>query len=164
MVVSEVLGSRLGVSAWGVCVCVPLLFLAALKWVGLVCSLFLRSAACVHVYLLPLPADWCLHRPAPGLCFCDVARAPVVAATLVLLSWLMPLQVVPARLEVSWCGLCGYSPSTCSFLLLRDWLDLGVLAKPKSMGCEKNFKCFLASSLDTPAGMVSGRLVPHCRP
>ena len=75
-------------------------------------------------------------------------------------SCLMPLQVVRARLEVSWCGLCGYSPSTCSFLLLRDWLDLGVLAKPKSMGCEKNFKCFLASSLDTPTGMVSGRLVP----
>ena len=69
----------------GVCVCVPLLFPAALKWVGLVRSLFLNLQSGVHVYLLPLPADWCLHRPAPGLCFCDVARAPVVVATLVLL-------------------------------------------------------------------------------
>ena len=57
-VVSEVSDSRLGVSAWGVCVCVPSFF---------------------------RPADWCLLRPAPGLCFCDVARAPVVVATLVLL-------------------------------------------------------------------------------
>ena len=144
----------------GGCVCVsPSFFRRHFDGWGW-CALSSSDLQQIHVYLLPLPADWCLHRPAPGLCFCDVARAPVVAATLVLLSWLMPLQVVPARLEVSWCGLCGYSPSTCSFLLLRDWLDLGVLAKPKSMGCEKNFKCFRASSLDTPAGMVSGRLVP----
>ena len=157
---------RFRVLGWGclrgVCVCVSPSFFRrhfdGWGWCALSSSALLQQQVFTSIFFLSLQIGAFIVL----LQVYAFAMWPVLQWWLLHLScsWLTPLQVVRAQLEVSWCGLCGCSPSTCSFLLLRDWLDLGVLAKPKSMGCEKNFKCFLASSLDTLAGMVSGRLEP----